>query len=52
MKQFRGLFAGLTTIDIQYFVDVFPSSNKKVKTALPKITSGDRQPMQPLLFPI
>ena len=40
MKQFRGLFAGLTTIDIQYFVDVFPSSNKKVKTAPPKITSG------------
>ncbi len=40
MNHFRGLFVGLTTIDIQYFVDVFPSSNKKVKTAPPKIIPG------------
>lgn len=40
MKRFRGLFVGLTTIDIQYFVDIFPSSNTKVKTAPPKIIPG------------
>lgn len=40
MNQYRGLFVGLTTIDIQYFVDVFPSSNKKVKTAPPQIIPG------------
>ena len=36
----RGLFIGLTTIDIQYFVESFPSSNRKVKTATPDILVG------------
>ncbi len=36
----RGLFAGLTTIDIQYFVDKFPVSNKKLKTDAPEILVG------------
>ncbi|MCL3781189.1 sugar kinase [Prolixibacteraceae bacterium JC049] len=34
------LFIGLTTIDIQYFVDSFPESNVKVKTATPHIYVG------------
>ncbi len=38
--QYRGLFVGLTTIDIQYFVDSFPESNKKVKTNPPEILIG------------
>ncbi|MCK3686152.1 PfkB family carbohydrate kinase [Maribellus sp. YY47] len=38
--KFRGLFVGLTTIDIQYFVDVFPGANKKVKTGSPEIMVG------------
>jgi len=38
--QYRGLFIGLTTIDIQYFVDEFPGSNKKVKTNAPDILVG------------
>lgn len=38
--QFNGLFIGLTTIDIQYFVDLFPESNKKVKTLEPDILVG------------
>ena len=37
---YRGLFVGLTTIDIQYFVDSFPGSNQKVKTNPPKILVG------------
>jgi len=40
MNQFRGLFIGLTTIDIQYFVEYFPSANKKIKTAPPEILVG------------
>lgn len=40
MNQFHGLFVGLTTIDIQYFVDAFPSPNKKIKTDTPKILVG------------
>ena len=40
MNQFRGLFIGLTTIDIQYFVESFPSANKKIKTAPPEILVG------------
>lgn len=40
MKNFRGLFVGLTTIDIQYFVDSFPAANKKVKTNTPEILIG------------
>ncbi len=38
--QYRGLFIGLTTIDIQYFVDEFPTSNKKIKTDPPDILVG------------
>lgn len=40
MSHYRGLFVGLTTIDIQYFVDSFPSSNQKIKTAPPDILIG------------
>ncbi len=38
--KFSGLFAGLTTIDIQYFVDKFPASNKKIKTDAPELLVG------------
>jgi len=38
--QFNGLFIGLTTIDIQYFVNTFPKSNKKVKTVAPDVLVG------------
>jgi len=38
--KFKGLFVGLTTVDIQYFVDVFPEANKKVKADAPKIFVG------------
>lgn len=38
--KYRALFVGLTTIDIQYFVDSFPLSNVKVKTASPDIYVG------------
>ncbi|MCW0482145.1 PfkB family carbohydrate kinase [Gaoshiqia sediminis] len=34
------LFIGLTTLDIQYFVDEFPGSNTKVKTAPPQLLVG------------
>jgi len=34
------LFAGLTTIDIQYFVDQFPGPNQKIKSASPAILVG------------
>lgn len=37
---YRGLFIGLTTVDIQYFVDDFPRSNLKVKTTAPEILVG------------
>lgn len=40
MKNFRGLFVGLTTIDIQYFADAFPPANKKIKTHPPEILVG------------
>ena len=40
MAAFRGLFVGLTTIDIQYLVDNYPPSNKKVKTNPPEILVG------------
>lgn len=36
----KALFVGLTTVDIQYFVDEFPQSNVKVKTAPPQIYVG------------
>ena len=39
-KKYKALFAGLTTIDIQYFVETFPASNIKVKTAPPGILIG------------
>lgn len=38
--QYNALFLGLTTIDIQYFVDEFPKSNIKVKTNPPEIFVG------------
>jgi sugar/nucleoside kinase (ribokinase family) len=38
--QYRGLFVGLTTIDIQYHVETFPASNRKVKTPAPEILVG------------
>ena len=34
------LFAGLTTIDIQYFVEQFPGTNEKVKCAPPEVLVG------------
>ena len=37
---YNGLFIGLTTIDIQYFVENFPQPNKKVQTDLPNILVG------------
>jgi sugar/nucleoside kinase (ribokinase family) len=40
MAPYRGLFVGLTTIDIQHFVPEFPQPNKKVKTAPPQIFVG------------
>ena len=40
MTLFRGLFIGLTTIDVQYFVSTFPEANIKVKTLPPKILVG------------
>lgn len=38
--KYTGLFGGLTTIDIQYFVDKFPDANKKIKTCAPDILVG------------
>ncbi len=40
MGDFRGLFIGLTTIDIQYFVGEFPKPNLKIKSAPPDIIIG------------
>ena len=37
---FSGIFAGITTIDIQYFTDVFPAPNRKIKTGAPQILVG------------
>ncbi|WP_340115128.1 PfkB family carbohydrate kinase [Maribellus mangrovi] len=37
---YKGLFFGLTTIDIQYFVDRFPETNKKLKTDAPDVLVG------------
>lgn len=36
----RGLFIGLTTIDIQYYIDKFPNSNTKLKTNPPETFVG------------
>jgi len=38
--KFRGLFIGLTTIDIQFFVDHYPKSNVKIKTRPPSVLVG------------
>ena len=38
--QYKALFFGLTTIDIQYFVDEFPAVNTKVKSASPETFVG------------
>jgi sugar/nucleoside kinase (ribokinase family) len=38
--KYKGMFAGLTTIDIQYFVESFPASNKKIKTGPPDLLIG------------
>lgn len=38
--KYSALFIGLTTIDIQYFVDHFPKTNVKIKTAPPDILVG------------
>lgn len=39
-QQKRALFIGLTTIDIQYFTEDFPTRNTKVKTDAPLIAAG------------
>ncbi len=36
----RALFLGLATLDIQYYVDVFPNSNVKIKSAPPEFFVG------------
>jgi sugar/nucleoside kinase (ribokinase family) len=36
----KAIFCGLTTVDIQYFVDSFPASNQKIKTVPPIIEVG------------
>jgi sugar/nucleoside kinase (ribokinase family) len=36
----KGLFVGLTVVDIQYFVERFPNSNEKIKTEPPQILVG------------
>lgn len=36
----KGLFVGLTVVDIQYFVERFPSSNEKIKTEPPVLLVG------------
>ncbi len=37
---YNGLFVGLTTVDIQFFVEKFPEPNKKVKAEPPSILVG------------
>lgn len=37
---YSGLFAGLTTVDIQYHVDDFPGPNVKIKAESPEILVG------------
>lgn len=36
----RALFVGLTTIDIQYFINEIPVSNTKIKTDIPDVLVG------------
>lgn len=38
--KYAGLFAGLTTVDIQYFVKQFPGANEKVKANAPEVLVG------------
>ena len=38
--EFRAIFAGLTTIDIQYFTPDYPESNRKIKTQPPDLLVG------------
>ena len=38
--QLKGLFVGLTTLDIQYFVTEHPLANTKVKASAPVIAAG------------
>jgi sugar/nucleoside kinase (ribokinase family) len=38
--QKKALFVGLTTVDIQFFVDEFPSPNQKIKTEPPHVNVG------------
>lgn len=40
MNNNRGLFIGLTTIDIQYFVEEFPKPNIKINSGLPNLLIG------------
>ncbi len=40
MKNYRGLFVGLTTVDIQYYVEQFPEPNIKIKSDAPSIMIG------------
>ena len=37
---YKGLFVGLTTVDIQYFVGEFPQPNQKIKTNKPDVYVG------------
>ncbi|MGF7139252.1 PfkB family carbohydrate kinase [Roseimarinus sediminis] len=36
----KGLFIGLTTVDIQYFVETWPEPNAKMKTGAPVLAAG------------
>jgi sugar/nucleoside kinase (ribokinase family) len=36
----RALFVGLTVVDVQYFVEEFPSPNQKIKTDPPLVNIG------------
>jgi sugar/nucleoside kinase (ribokinase family) len=36
----KALFFGLTTVDIQYFIEKFPESNQKIKTQEPLVHPG------------
>lgn len=38
--KYRGLFIGLSTIDIQYFVEEYPPANIKIKTNAPQLLVG------------
>jgi len=40
MTNYRGLFVGLTTVDIQYYVEQFPEPNIKIKSEAPSILIG------------